>query len=105
LFSPDDNAALPRRPRPTFGWDDEQNLGRYKIEFASDSSFTGSKTLRLPIVGIATNQEFTPRFFAWFLIKLMATRNGQVYWRVAGYDTNNELLGYSNSTRSFTIVK
>jgi hypothetical protein len=105
LLSPDDSAALPRNQRPTFRWDDAQNAGRYKIEFSSDSSFTERNTLRIPILGFATNTEFTPRFFAWLLIKIMGNRNGQVYWRVAGYDGNNELLGYSNSTRSFTIAR
>jgi hypothetical protein len=105
LLSPDDSTALPRNQRPTFSWDNAQNAGRYKIEFSSDSSFTESKTLRMPLFGFATNTEFTPRFFAWLLIKIMGTRNEQVYWRVAGYDGNNELLGYSNSTRSFTIAR
>jgi len=105
LLIPDENAPLPRRQRPTFSWDDAQNTGRYKIEFSPDSSFTESKTLRMPLFGFATNTEFTPRFFAWLLIKIMGTRNEQVYWRVAGYDGNNELLGYSNSTRSFTIAR
>ena len=105
LLSPDENAPLPRRQRPTFSWDDAQNTGRYKIEFSPDSSFTESKTLRMPLFGFATNTEFTPRYFAWLLIKIMGKGNEQVYWRVAGYDGNNELLGYSNSTRSFTIAR
>ena len=105
LVSPDDNAPLPRNQRPTFSWEDAQNIGKYKIEFSPDSTFTGSKMLRMPMLGFATNTEFTPRFFAWFLLKIMSNRNGQVYWRVAGYDANNELLGYSNSTRNFTIAR
>ncbi len=105
LLGPDDNAILPRNQRPVFSWDDAQNTGRYKIEFSPDSSFAGSKRLRMPLLGFATKTEFTPRFFAWFLLKFMGNRNGQVYWRVAGYDGNNELLEYSNSTRAFTIAR
>ncbi len=105
LLSPEDQAELPHKPRPTFRWNDAMNLGKYKIEFAPDPAFGSSRVLRLPILGFTLNTEFTPRLFPWFLLTIMNTRNGQVYWRVAGYDQNNELVGYSNSTRMFTITR
>lgn len=105
LLSPDDNAALPQNQRPTFSWEDDMNLGKYKVDFSPDPSFGSSRILRLPLLGFALTSEFMPRFFPWLLLKIMCNRNGQIYWRVAGYDQNNELVGYSKTIRVFTILK
>lgn len=105
LLSPDDNAALPQNQRPTFRWEDAMDLGKYKVEFSPDPAFGSSRALRLPLLGFALTSEFMPRYFPWFLLKIMCNRNGQVYWRVGGYDQNNELVGYSKSTRVFTIIR
>jgi hypothetical protein len=107
LLSPADGLILKRSMLYTFTWEDTQgSSAKYKVQFSSDTTFPDNKTIIAPVYGakFITGTEYTPKVFIWMILNLMSINNEYLYWRVVGYDDNNQQVEYS-AYRSFTITR
>jgi len=110
LLSPAPDAALPRRPRPTFRWE-AKALERFRLEFSNRADFSatipsGQLTSRDAGGPVAsrwiTAQSYRPGPKEWKAIQKLGRHGKPVYWRVTGKDgADREGL---SEVRAFTVL-
>ncbi len=102
LINPRDNALLSRMQSPTFTWEGI-SYDKFKVQFSPNEDCEGIRTFTLPLRRRTwlSKTSLTPSRWEWRLIRRIAQRNGCIYWRVKGKDSEgNEIL---SEIRSFSI--